>query len=76
MSRTTEAKDKICTDIEYLKLQTFFDVGLTKFKQNQILLNKVIQYFSNDNQDLNWVKLPYYSTLFITAIKKCDGSFT
>jgi hypothetical protein len=41
-STTTEGRYKICTDLENLE---FSDVCLTRFKNNQILLNKVIHRF-------------------------------
>jgi hypothetical protein len=37
-STTTKAREKIRTDLESLE---FFDVCLTKFKNNQILPNKI-----------------------------------
>jgi len=37
-STTTKAREKISTDLESLEFEKFFDVGLTKFKNNQILL--------------------------------------
>jgi hypothetical protein len=40
-SATTEAREKIGTDLESLEFSKFFDVCLTKFKNNQILLNKI-----------------------------------
>jgi hypothetical protein len=36
-STTTEAREKISADLEFLEF--FFDVCLTKFKNNQILQN-------------------------------------
>jgi hypothetical protein len=41
-STTTKAKEKISTDLESLE---FFDVCLTKFENNQILLNKISHVF-------------------------------
>jgi hypothetical protein len=39
---STTTKEKISTYLESLQLWEYFDVCLTKFKKNQILLNKVI----------------------------------
>jgi hypothetical protein len=41
-SATTEAREKISTDLESLE---FFDVCLAKFKCNKILLNKISHRF-------------------------------
>jgi hypothetical protein len=38
-STTAKAREKISTDLESLELLQFFDVCLTKYKNNQILLN-------------------------------------
>jgi hypothetical protein len=40
-STTTKAREKISTDLESLEFQKFFDVCLTKFKNNLILLYKI-----------------------------------
>jgi hypothetical protein len=37
-STTSEAREKKSNDLESLEFQTFFDVGFTKLKNNQILL--------------------------------------
>ncbi len=42
---TTKAREKISTDLESLKFEKFFEVCLTKFKNNQILLHKIIHRF-------------------------------
>ncbi len=42
---TTKAIEKISSDLESLEVQAFFDVCLTKFKNNQILLNKISHIF-------------------------------
>ncbi len=39
---TTEAREKISTYLESLE---FFDIGLTEFRNNQILLHKIIHQF-------------------------------
>jgi hypothetical protein len=44
-STTTKATEKISADLESLDLHKFFDVCLTKFKNNQILLNKISHRF-------------------------------
>jgi len=43
-STTTKAREKIITDY-YPKNLSFFGVYLTKFKNNQILLNKISHRF-------------------------------
>ncbi len=43
--RTTYAIEKINTDLESLKFLIFFDMYLTKFKNNQILPNKISHRF-------------------------------
>jgi hypothetical protein len=42
---TTEARDKIPRDLEFLEFLKFFHVCLTKFKNNPILLNKISHKF-------------------------------
>ncbi len=37
--------EKISTDLEYIEFYKFFYVWLTKLKNNQILLNKIINIF-------------------------------
>jgi hypothetical protein len=37
---TTEAREKISTDLESLEFKKYFEAGLTKFKSSKILLNK------------------------------------
>jgi len=44
-STTTKAREKNSTDMESLEFKTFFDACLTKFKNNQILLNKISHRF-------------------------------
>jgi len=44
-STTTKAREKTSTDLESLEFYKFFDVCLTKFKNNKILLNKVSNRF-------------------------------
>jgi hypothetical protein len=39
-SATTEAREKICAYLESLEFWKHFDACLTKFENNQILLNK------------------------------------
>jgi hypothetical protein len=48
-STTTTAKEKISVDLEFLEFQNVCDVGLGKFKTNQILLNNISNPSSNDN---------------------------
>jgi hypothetical protein len=40
-STTTKARENISTDFESQNVYEFFDVGLAKFENNQILLNKM-----------------------------------
>jgi hypothetical protein len=44
-STTTKAREKISTDLESLESYKIFDVCLTKFKNNQILINKISHRF-------------------------------
>ena len=44
-STTTNARQKISTALESLEFWKFFEVYLTKFKNNQILLNKISHRF-------------------------------
>ncbi len=44
-SATTEAREKISTDLNTLEFEKFFDVCLTKIENNQILLNKISHRF-------------------------------
>jgi hypothetical protein len=44
-STTTKAIEKISTDLESSKFQKCFGVCLAKFKNNQILLNKISHRF-------------------------------
>ena len=44
-SATTEAREKISTDLEYLEFLKFFDECLTNFKNNIILPNKISHRF-------------------------------
>jgi hypothetical protein len=47
-STTTEAREKISADLESLNFKIFY-VCVTKYKNNQILLNKISHFF-RDNQ--------------------------
>ncbi len=53
-SATTEAREKISTYLESLEFQKFFNVGLTKFENPQLLLNKMNHRFLVTK----WVKEP------------------
>ncbi len=44
-STTTNARGKISTALESLEFWKFFEVYLTKLKNNQILLNKISHRF-------------------------------
>ncbi len=44
-SLMTAAIGKISTDLEFLEFKKIIDVGLTKFKNKQILFNKIIHIF-------------------------------
>jgi hypothetical protein len=44
-STTTKAREKISTVLESLEFYNFLDVCLTKFKNNQIFLNKISHRF-------------------------------
>jgi hypothetical protein len=44
-STTTEAREKVRKDLEYLEFYKFADVGFTKFKNNHILLIKLATNF-------------------------------
>jgi len=44
-SATTEAREKISTDLESLEFKSFFDAYLTKFKKLPIFLNKISHIF-------------------------------
>jgi hypothetical protein len=44
-STTAKAREKISTDLESLEFYKFFDACFTKFKKNQILLNKISHRF-------------------------------
>jgi hypothetical protein len=46
-STTTKAREKISMDLESLEFQAFFEVCLTKFQNNQILLNKMSHAYKN-----------------------------
>ncbi len=48
---TTDAKEKIST---YLESFEFFDVDLTKFETNQILLNKISRYYLPSTKLFTW----------------------
>jgi hypothetical protein len=54
-STMTAAIGKICTDLEFLEFKKIIDVGLTKFKNKQILFNQIIHNISSDNQAICWV---------------------
>jgi hypothetical protein len=49
-STTTIAIEKISTDFESLEFNEFFDVCLTKFKTNDILLDKISHKFLLTNK--------------------------
>jgi hypothetical protein len=49
-STTTNTREKISTDLEPLKFLKNFDVHLTNFKSNQILLNKISHRFLLTNK--------------------------
>ncbi len=49
-SATTEVRDKISTSLESIEYKEKFDACLTKFRNNQILINKIS--ISNDRQDI------------------------
>ncbi len=55
-STTAKGREKISTDME-----SFFNARLTKFKHNQVLLNKVKTYISTDDEANYWVKEPPFS---------------
>ena len=57
-STTTKASKKISTYLDSFNFYKFFDVCLTKFKSNQILLNETRQ-ISTDNQAIHLVKEPH-----------------
>jgi hypothetical protein len=63
ISTTTKAGEKISTDLESLEFIQFFDVCLTKFINNQILLNKTSHIFLLTT----WVKEPHCATATKTA---------
>jgi hypothetical protein len=44
-STTPESTEKICTNLESLEFYKFLDVGLDKFKNNDILPNKISHIF-------------------------------
>jgi hypothetical protein len=44
-STTIKAREKISTDLESLEFQNFFDVCVTKFKNNQVLPNNISHRF-------------------------------
>ena len=66
-STTTKAREKISTDLESLEFEKNFDVCLTKFKNNQILLNKITHrsYLQPSN-------LPRERTSFIIVRNKLE----
>ncbi len=41
-SATSEGREKVGADLESLKFKKIFDVFLIRFKDNQILLNKIL----------------------------------
>jgi hypothetical protein len=44
-STTTEARLKIATNLKFLEFKENFDECLTKFRNNQILINKIRRRF-------------------------------
>ncbi len=52
-SVNTEAREKICTYLESLEFHNFFDACLTKFENDQILLNKISHRFLVTNKLLS-----------------------
>ncbi len=57
-SKTTIAIEKISTDLQSLEFYINFDVCLTKFKNNPILLNKMrhMPYFIEYNEHTSIVR--------------------
>jgi hypothetical protein len=53
-SATTEARERIRTDLDSLKLDTSFDACLTKFENYQILLNKISHRFLVTTKLFSW----------------------
>ena len=64
---TTEAREKINTDLESLEFQKNFNEGLTKFNNYQILLPKIRQ-ISPDNQANDWVNDSHYAGCHIVIV--------
>jgi len=56
-----KSKKKISTDLESVELKENFDERLTKFRNNQILLNKISCKFLVKAVLFTWGKQPYYS---------------
>jgi hypothetical protein len=56
---TTKHREKISTDLESLEFKEFCNIRLTKFKSNQILLNKFYTKFYKQPSYL-LVKDPHY----------------
>ncbi len=52
-SATTEAREKISTDLNTLEFEKLFDVCLTKIENNQILRNKISHRFLMTNKLLS-----------------------
>ncbi len=67
-SATTEAREKISTDLESLEFQKFFDIGLTIFQNNQILHNKISHIFHLTNQAIQCAKEPHFHLELFVAI--------
>ncbi len=53
-----KAREKLSTDLESLQFKKCFDVCLTKFKTNHILLNKIKPQNSTDHHAIYCVKEP------------------
>jgi hypothetical protein len=62
-STTAKAEEKISSDLEYLEIKKIFDVCWTKFKNNQIWLNKTSCRF------LSTIKLFTGQKILILQIK-------
>ncbi len=62
-SAMPEAREKISTYLEFSEFQKFYDACLTKFKSNQILLNKIGHRFllTTNNRAIYQAKEPHLS---------------
>jgi hypothetical protein len=50
----TETREKISTDLESVEFQKLFDACLTKFENDQILLNKISHRFLVTTKLFSW----------------------